>query len=91
MASVAFDLQNLSRRLDTLDAKGPVDRNIQSASALALTITSLLQQLQEGGAGAFELSEAWTDATRTPYEAAVVAAQVGCTALVTKLKVLAKY
>jgi|ERR1035437_829896 hypothetical protein len=56
-ASVAFDIQNLTKRLDTLDAKGPTSRNIQSAFALAQTINSLLYEIAQGGAGDYTLSE----------------------------------
>lgn len=90
MAAVAFDIQNLSRKIDTLDAKGPVDRNLQSALAMALTVNSLLQQIAVAGAAKYELSEAWTEATRAAYETAIDAAQVGVTAAVTKLKTLTK-
>ncbi len=90
MASIAFDIQNLAKKLDRLDAKGPTSRNLQSAWAMAQTINSLLQATKADGAGHYTLSEDWTEATRTPYEAAVDAAQVALTAALAQLKVLVK-
>lgn len=44
--SIAFDIQNLKRRLDTLDAKGPISRGLQAALAMAQATNSLLYQIQ---------------------------------------------
>ena len=89
-ASVAFDIQNLVKRLDTLDSTGPTARNIQSAYSLVQTANSLLLALADGGAGKFTLSEDWKEADRAAYETAVAAAQVGITAAFAAFKTLAK-
>jgi hypothetical protein len=90
MPSVAFDIQNLVRRLDTMDSTGPTARNLQSAWALVQTANSLLQDLVSGGAGHFTLSEDWVEANRVAYEAAVSAAQVAITTAQQQFKILAK-
>ena len=90
MASVSFDIYNITKKLDTLDAKGPTDRNIQSAFYMGQTIASMLLAIKAGGASNYTLSEAWTEATRATYETAVDDAFTAQKNANTQLKALIK-
>lgn len=91
MASVSFDIQNLVKKLDRLDAKGPTSRNLQSAWAMAQTINSLLQAIKADGTAAnYTLSEDWAEADRAAYKTAVDACQTALTTALGQLKTLVK-
>jgi hypothetical protein len=69
VGSIAFDLVNLSRRLDMADGSiGPTARNLQSAWTLAMAINSMVRDIKAPGAGSYVRSEAWTAAHQADYE-----------------------
>lgn len=92
MASIAFDIQNLSKRLDQLDAAGPTARNLQSAWAMLQTVNSLLLAVKngDGTAANYILSEDWKEVDRAAYKTAIDAAQVAITTALGQLKTLVK-
>jgi hypothetical protein len=90
MAQPAFDLQNLSRKLDTLDSTGPTARNVQQCFWLANAALSLLYSLTTPGAGNYVRSEDWSAADQAAYETAVDAAVAGAKDALAALKTLCK-
>lgn len=90
MSGAAFDIQSLTRSLDTLDAKGPVSRNVQTAFRLQQIVNLILGDIAAAGAGHFVLSEDWTEVNRTAYEADVTAAISAGATVSGNLKALVK-
>ncbi len=92
MAQPAFDLQNLSRKFDTLDSTGPTARNLQQTSWLAQIALSLLSTLDGDGATAstYTLSEDFTEAQRAAYKTALDSSITHAKDLVADMKTLTK-
>jgi hypothetical protein len=93
----AFDLQNLNKRLDTLDAKGPLSRGHQSSWAMLQAILSFLREIQNPDpvtgtvtSGEYLLSEDWAEADRATYETAVDTALADVATAMAELKTIVK-
>lgn len=74
MASVSFDLVQLSRRFDQLDPKGPNDRNLQAAAIFAQSVAAVLREVTAAGSGKYLLPENYAEADRSAAETALAGA-----------------
>lgn len=92
----AFDLQNLNKRLDTLDAKGPLSRGHQTSWALCQAINSFLLDVKGNATNGtiatsgYRLGEDWAEADRATYEGHIDTATTKIVEAMAELKALVK-
>lgn len=90
MAQPAFDIQNLTRNLDTLDSPGPVARNMQQAFVLAQMTLQALKDVGGDGstASTYTLPENWLEANRATFKTDVDAAIAAAATVLANLKAI---
>lgn len=89
MAGLAFDLQEIPVKLDTLDATDSVDRNLQVSRNLAAGIASVLRAIEAPGAGKFFRPIHIAAANQATYETYIGNAMSAVTDLLTALAAIA--
>jgi len=89
MSGIAFDIQEIPVKLDTLDATDPVDRNLQGCRSLSAGIASVLRAIEAPGTGKFFRPTHIAAANQATYETYVGNAMSAVTDLLTALAAIA--